>query len=101
MEFTRGGGRDKNNTWYLWLCYGAVRGPYTPAGRHKGELNGIDFETPKDIFPPRPGKPDWAQRAAHWEKGPDGVPMAGGRTGPVPTFSLKARVCFTGMCLGA
>src|SRR5690606_31265266 len=79
-DFIRGEGRDASKPWYLWLCYGAVHGPYTPAERHKDELQGIDFDTPRDIFPPRPGKPDWAQQVDHWRKGPDGVPMAGGRT---------------------
>ena len=79
-DFIQGSGRDKEKPWYLWLCYGAVHGPYTPADRHKEELKGIDFDTPADIFPPRPGKPDWAQKIEHWQKGPDGTPMAGGRT---------------------
>lgn len=79
-DLIKGNGRDKNKPWYLWLCFGAVHGPYTPADRHKEELKGIDFDTPKDIFPPRPGKPDWAQKIEHWEKGPDGKPMAAGRS---------------------
>ncbi|MBI1357929.1 MAG: sulfatase-like hydrolase/transferase [Acidobacteria bacterium] len=79
-EFLRGDGRDADKPWYLWLCYGAVHGPYTPAERHKDALQGVDFDTPADIFPPRPGKPDWAQEVNHWKKGPNGVPMAGGRT---------------------
>ncbi|MBM3740412.1 MAG: sulfatase [Acidobacteria bacterium] len=80
VDLIKGNGRDKNKPWYLWLCYGAVHGPYQPAERHKEELKGIDFDTPKDIFPPRPGKPDWAQKVEHWEKGPNGTPMANGRT---------------------
>lgn len=80
LDFMRGDGRDKEKPWYLWLCYGAAHGPYTPAERHKKDLSGIDFDTPADIFPPRPGKPDWAQKIEHWKKGPDGRPMAEGRT---------------------
>jgi arylsulfatase A-like enzyme len=82
VDVIRGKGREehKDKPWFLWMCYGAVHGPYTPAERHKEELKGIDFDTPKDIFPPRPGKPDWAQKIEHWNKGPDGTPMAGGRT---------------------
>ncbi len=80
VDLIKGGGRPKDKPWYLWLCFGAVHGPYTPAERHKDELKGIDFETPKDIFPPRPGKPDWAQKIDHWEKGPDGTPMSKGRS---------------------
>ena len=80
VDLMKGNGRPKDKPWYLWLCYGAVHGPYTPAERHLEELAGIDFETPKDIFPPRPTKPDWAQKIEAWKKGPDGTPMAEGRT---------------------
>jgi arylsulfatase A-like enzyme len=44
------------------------------------ELKGIDFDTPADIYPPRPGKPDWAQKIDSWKKGPDGTPVSGGRS---------------------
>ena len=79
-DFIRGNGRDKNKPWYMWLCYGAVHGPYTPAARHLKELAGIDLDTPKDIFPPRPGKPDWAQKVSQWQKDANGRPVAGGRS---------------------
>jgi arylsulfatase A-like enzyme len=79
-DFIRGDGRDKNKPWYLWLCYGAVHGPYTPAERHLKELAGMDLDTPKDIFPPRPGKPDWAQKINQWQKDANGRPVAGGRS---------------------
>lgn len=80
IDFMRGKGRDANKPWYLWLCYGAVHSPYTPAERHKQELAGIDLDTPKDIFPPRPGKPDWAQKIAQWKKDANGKPVAGGKS---------------------
>jgi arylsulfatase A-like enzyme len=79
-DLIRGNGRDKNKPWYLWLCYGAVHGPYQPAKRHLQELAGIDFETPKDIFSPRPGKPDWAQKINQWQKDAQGRPVAGGKS---------------------
>lgn len=79
-EFIRGEGRDKSKPWYLWLCYGAVHGPYTPAERHKQEYAGVDIDTPKDIFGPRPGKPDWAQKINMWEKDANGRPVHGGRS---------------------
>jgi arylsulfatase A-like enzyme len=79
-DFIRGDGREKNEPWYLWLCYGAVHGPYTPAERHLKELAGIDLDTPKDIFPPRPGKPDWAQKVNQWQRDANGRPVAGGRS---------------------
>jgi arylsulfatase A-like enzyme len=80
VDFLKGEGRDKSKPWYLWLCYGAVHSPYQPAKRHLNELPGIDFETPKDIYPPRAGKPDWAQKINSWKKGPDGTPVSGDMT---------------------
>ncbi len=49
--------------------------PYTPADRHLKEYADINVVTPKDIFPPRPGKPDWAQKINFWMKGPGATPM--------------------------
>ncbi len=79
-DFIRGNGRDTSKPWYLWLCFGAVHSPYQPAQRHLKELAGIDFETPKDIFSPRPGKPDWAQKINHWDKDANGRPVSGGKS---------------------
>ena len=80
VDFISGGDRDTTKPWYLWLCYGAVHSPYTPADRHLEDYPGIDVGTPADIFPPRPGKPDWAQTINFWEKGPDATPMWRDRT---------------------
>ncbi|MBM3784584.1 MAG: sulfatase [Acidobacteria bacterium] len=80
IDFIKGEGRDKTKPWYLWLCYGAVHSPYQPAKRHLEELAGIDFETPKDIYPPRATKPDWAQKINSWRKGPAGTPVSGNKT---------------------
>lgn len=80
VDFMRGKGREANKPWYLWLCFGAVHAPYTPAERHMKELAGIDLDTPKDIFPPRPGKPDWAQKIEQWKKDANGKPVAGGKS---------------------
>lgn len=79
-DFIRGNGRDTAKPWFQWLCYGAVHGPFTPAGRHLKELAGIDLDTPKDIFPPRAGKPAWAQKVSQWEKDANGRPVAEGRS---------------------
>ena len=76
IDLIKGKDRDPKKPWYLWLCYGAVHGPYTPADRHMNEYSGIEVANPADIFPPRLGKPDWAQKVSHWEKGPDGTPMS-------------------------
>ncbi|MCA9025008.1 MAG: sulfatase-like hydrolase/transferase [Planctomycetaceae bacterium] len=80
IDFIRGEGRDPDKPWYLWLCYGAVHGPYTPADRHLNEYADAEVPTPADIFPPRAGKPAWAQRIDNWTKGPGGEPMFRDRT---------------------
>ena len=74
-EFIRGQHRDANKPWYLWLCYGGVHSPYTPADRHLDAYPGAKVPTPKDIYPPRPGKPAWEQKIAAWEPGPNGEPV--------------------------
>jgi arylsulfatase A-like enzyme len=79
-DFIEGNGRDKEKPWYLWLCYGAVHSPYTPAERHKKDYANIEVPTPADIFPPRPGKPDWAQAVDFWKKADDGTPMWSNRS---------------------
>ena len=81
INFLKGDGRDEAKPWYLWLCYGAVHSPFTPADRHLENYKEIDVPTPADIFPPRPGKPDWAQKIEFWKRGPNGEPVYGGRQG--------------------
>jgi arylsulfatase A-like enzyme len=67
----------KDKPWFLWLCYGAIHGPSTPAARHKGQYKGEPVEPPQDIFPPRPEKPAYLNKSQAWAKGPDGQPVAG------------------------
>lgn len=81
-EFIRGENRDAEKPWYLWLCYGAVHGPFTPADRHMNAYPDITVPTPADIFPPRAGKPEWQQSIEYWVKGDKGEPvMKGGAFG--------------------
>ena len=75
IEYIRGQHRDAQKPWYLWLCYGGVHSPYTPADRHREEYAQARVETPKDIYPPRPGKPDYMQKINTWEPGPKGEPI--------------------------
>ena len=75
IEFINGKGRDADKPWYLWLCIGAVHGPFTPAERHLNEYSKIDVPTPADIFPPRTGKPKYAREMHYWEPGKDGSPV--------------------------
>ncbi|MDE0735666.1 MAG: sulfatase-like hydrolase/transferase [Pirellulaceae bacterium] len=79
VDYLKGKGRDPDKPWYLWLCYGAVHGPFTPAQRHLEAFPGIKVPTPADIFPPRPGKPQYMQEINNWFKGDDGQPHLKGR----------------------
>ncbi len=66
-------GGDK--PWYLWLCYGGVHGPYTPAERHEAiYADAPPAAVPVDIFGPRPGKPEHLKNLTRWKKDPDGKP---------------------------
>lgn len=79
LEYLNGKGRDVDKPWYLWLCFGAVHGPFTPADRHLGEYPNVDIPIPQDIYPPRPGKPAYMQEVDHWFQGADGQPHYKGR----------------------
>ena len=81
-DFIRGEHRDEGKPWYLWVCYGAVHGPFTPAVRHRDAYPDLKVPIPKDIYPPRPGKPAYMQKINFWEPGPSGEPqMIGGTFG--------------------
>lgn len=72
VDYIRGQHRDADKPWYLWLCYGAVHGPTTPAKRHQGAYVDRRAPVPADIFGPRPGKPSYLDVTQHWEQGPAG-----------------------------
>lgn len=75
IDYIEGKNRDPEKPWFLWLCYGGVHAPYTPADRHLGEYPDAKVTTPADIYPPRPGKPAWMQDVATWIEGPGGDPV--------------------------
>jgi arylsulfatase A-like enzyme len=75
VDFIQGKTRAKDKPWFLWLCYGAVHGPFTPAERHKGAHASMKVEIPKDIFAPRVGKPKYVQDLRVWKKGENGEPV--------------------------
>lgn len=79
LEYLNGKGREADKPWYLWLCYGAVHGPFTPAERHLEAYPGLKVPAPEDIYPPRPGKPAYVQNIASWVRGGDGQPHFKGR----------------------
>ncbi|MEM9158481.1 MAG: sulfatase-like hydrolase/transferase [Verrucomicrobiota bacterium] len=59
IDFLKERAAKPDQPWYFWLCYGAVHGPYTPADRHVGSLaEAPEMAYPKDIWPPRPDKPE-------------------------------------------
>jgi len=75
VDYIRGGDRPADKPWLLWLCYGAVHGPTTPADRHRGTLADRAVEVPADIFGPWPDKPAYLTRTSAWVPGPDGSPV--------------------------
>ncbi len=76
-DYVRGKNRDAAKPWFLWLCYGNIHGPSTPAARHKGLYKNAAVPVPADIFPPRKGKPDYLNKTQAWARGADGHPVAG------------------------
>ncbi len=59
IQFLKERAGEPGQPWYFWVCYGAVHGPYTPADRHIGSYGEApEMEYPKDIYAPRPDKPD-------------------------------------------
>lgn len=75
VDYIKGAHRDADKPWYLWLCYGGVHSPYTPADRHLDDYPGASVRTPADIYPPRAGKPDYMQKVNVWKPGPNGEPV--------------------------
>lgn len=79
VEYIEGQHRQADKPWYLWLCYGAVHGPTTPAERHQGKLAGNTAPVPKDIFSPWTDKPAYLEKVAAWEPGKSGKPIMKGK----------------------
>ncbi|MFN8711012.1 MAG: sulfatase-like hydrolase/transferase [Planctomyces sp.] len=76
-EYIRGENRLPKKPWYLWLCYGAVHGPSTPAPRHIGHYADAPVEQAVDMFPPRTGKPEYLNRTQAWFRDEQGEIFAG------------------------
>ncbi|MAT12272.1 MAG: sulfatase [Rhodopirellula sp.] len=75
-QFIRGDERDNEQPWYLWLCYGAVHGPFTPAKRHFDAYPDAQVPVPQDIFTGdnRADKPKYVQIRDRWALDKNGVP---------------------------
>ncbi|MCI0641407.1 MAG: sulfatase-like hydrolase/transferase [Gemmataceae bacterium] len=80
VDFIKGKDRDKAKPWFLWLCYGATHGPFTPAERHRQAYAGAKIETPVDLFGARLGKPEYVQKMDVWAKGKSGEPIYKGKS---------------------
>ena len=84
VDYIKGENRDKKKPWYLWLCYGAVHGPFTPAKRHLDDY--ADAVVPKisDLYPSqRVDKPSYVMNMAMWEE-KKGIPVEKARVGKTP-----------------
>lgn len=108
IEYIQGKHRDASKPWYLWLCYGAIHGPTTPAARHLGQLAGKHVTAPADIFGPRPGKPAYLEQTQAWMRGPNGEPALANKNrgatnfdGGTPGKSLDAWVQQVNECMMA
>ena len=77
IDYLKGKKRDADKPWFLWLCYGAIHGPTTPAERHAGKHRNDEVIRPLDLFGPRPGKPSFLEATQAWERGENGVVYAG------------------------
>jgi arylsulfatase A-like enzyme len=65
--------KEHKKPWFLWLCYGGVHGPFTPAERHLDDYSGVEhINVPEDIFGPRPTKPSFLKNLSRWKKGKQG-----------------------------
>lgn len=75
-QFIRGDHRDAEQPWYLWLCFGAVHGPFTPAERHVDAYPNAKVPVPKDIFTGenRADKPKYVQIRDRWALNKNGEP---------------------------
>ena len=90
-EFIRGNhGKKKDSPFYLWVCYGAVHGPFTPATRHLEEYPQARVRVPKDIYPPRDGKPKYSREKEQWIPGESGLPVLKAKASPDVPRSVES-----------
>ena len=75
-EYIRGGhGKKADKPFYLWVCFGAVHGPFTPAKRHFENYPNAKVKIPADVYPPRKGKPEYSRNKEQWVPDPNGLPV--------------------------
>ena len=89
VDYIQGENRAEGKPWYLWLCYGAIHGPTTPADRHLGTLKGRTTEVPADIYGPWPDKPAYLDDTGSWIKAADGRPALRRKNVPRSNFNVN------------
>ncbi|TWT96547.1 sulfatase-like hydrolase/transferase [Neorhodopirellula pilleata] len=89
LDYINGKDRDADKPWYLWLCYGAVHGPTTPADRHEGHYAGKPAPVPADIVGPWPDKPEYLETTASWYIAADGQPRRKGKKVDASNFNTN------------
>ncbi len=88
-DFIHGKNRNAEQPWFLWVCYGAIHGPTTPAKRHLKTLQGNDAPVPKDILGPWPEKPAYLNATSAWTVGPNGRPAMKNRNAGESSFDVN------------
>jgi arylsulfatase A-like enzyme len=88
--------RSHDKPWFTWLCYNAPHGPLTVHPRYKDRYEGAPVSIPYDVFPPRPGKPEYMQELSMWQRNPenpDGPPHRGKLKLPDAVRNYNRLVC--------
>jgi len=81
VDFIKRRAAEPHKPWYLWLCYDAVHGPYNSAKRHSDDYkDAAEVPIPKDIYPPRPTKPDYMKNYGVWKRNSAGRPVMRGKS---------------------
>lgn len=84
VDYIKGKNRDKDKPFFLWLCYGAVHGPFTPAKRHLDDYPDARVPNIGDLYPEqRVDKPSYVMNMEMWDK-KDGIPVEKARKGKTP-----------------
>jgi len=89
VDYIRDRRKQSDRPWFLWLCYGAIHGPTTPAARHEGTLTGRRTTPPANILGPWPDKPAWLQDTAAWTRNESGRLMMARKKGGDVVFDAN------------
>jgi len=85
IDFIQSRSTQNEKPWFLWLCYGAVHGPFTPAKRHLDDYHHASVPKINDLYKgSRVNKPKYVTDMNMWEPNKVGVPIEKQRPGPTP-----------------